>query len=77
MAVAGGLGDGAVDLAALQVPGLDERRRHDGTLGSLRRPVALVRDADHAIAQPERVQHLGRRRDERADLHSGQPSCGG
>jgi hypothetical protein len=77
VAVAGGLGDHAVDLAALEVARLDERRCHDGALGRLRRPVALVRDADHAIAQAEREQHLGRRRDERADLHSGQPSGAG
>ena len=41
-----------------------------GLLGCLGRPVALVRDADDVVTEPEREEHLGGRRDERADPHT-------
>ena len=63
------LGDHPVDLAARQVAGLDQRRGDDGLRRRLRRPVALVGDADHAVPQAQPEEDLGRGGDERADSH--------
>ena len=64
------LGDDAVDLAARQVAGLDQRRGDDRLRRRLRRPVALVRDADDLSPRPRREEDLGRGGDERADPHA-------
>jgi hypothetical protein len=71
----GRLGHRAIDVGTRQLRGLDERRGHSRSLGGLRRPVALVRHADHLISEPQREEDLGGRGNERADPHGPYASC--
>ena len=53
--------DDGVDLGRRQVLG-QRRGRHDALVACLRREVALERDADDVVADPQLEQDLGRRR---------------
>ena len=74
-AVSRGLGDDLVDLGAREVSGLDQRRGDDRLRRRLRRPVALVGDADDLVPEAKREEHLGGRGNERADPHVDQATA--
>ena len=73
--------DGLVDLPRGERSALGERAARDDRLRDrVGREVALVGHADEVVAQAERVDDLGRRRQQGDDLHTGKsrrrsPSC--
>jgi hypothetical protein len=61
--------DEAVDLAAGQAAERLRVARQDRLAGNLRRPIALMGDADQFVAEAEGAHDLGRRREQGRDSH--------
>jgi hypothetical protein len=62
--------------ALLRTGDVDLRPRDERQRGNLGRPVAVVRDADELVEQPELGDDVGGRGQQRDDSHPGDSSAG-
>jgi hypothetical protein len=66
--------DLAVDLGAVRAVGIYDGLHHDRDMTNARRKIALMTNADECLAEPERDDHFGCARYQRADPHVNVPS---